>query len=212
MLLANSTDGPSALSAATLACLDTVQKLKNKDVSQHAGRVGQSSVVIAKAIGLEDSFAAAIGAAANHHDIGKVVIPDAIMLKPGPLTPDEWVLMKSHCRVGHDILKGSGDAVLALAASIALLHHEACDGTGYPHGLTCDQIPIEARIVGLCDVYDALREDRPYRKGFGHEVACDIILKGDARTKPSRFDPDILSAFSRVHHQLDKVFTAPLAI
>lgn len=134
--------------------------------------------------------------ACSFHDLGKIVLPDAILFKPTALMPDEWSIMCSHSQLGHDILKHGAGTITKLAASIALTHHECFDGSGYPHGLQGNEIPLEGRIAKVCDVYDALREHRVYRPGLTHEHAMDIILKGDGHTSPTQFDPQVLQAFA----------------
>jgi putative two-component system response regulator len=136
-----------------------------------------------------------IGLAAGVHDIGKLAVPDSILLKPSPPTEEEWAVLRSHTTIGGLILSGHGEPLLDLAASVARSHHEAFDGRGYPDGLRGEAIPREARIVAVCDVYDALRQTRPYKRGLGHAVAMDLLREGDARLSPSIFDPMILSAF-----------------
>jgi putative two-component system response regulator len=130
------------------------------------------------------------------HDIGKVGIPDAILLKPGKLTPEEFEIMKAHAVVGGDTLKAADqeagkDSFLAMGRDIAYFHHEKWDGSGYPHGIGGDSIPLPARIAALADVYDALSSKRPYKEPFSHEKSREIILAGNG----SHFDPDVVQAF-----------------
>ena len=149
----------------------------------HQNAVGDVAEVIARHMGVS------IGTAAAYHDVGKLKVPEEILCKPGRLTQDEFAVMRGHPALGHDMLIKHVGRLAKLAASIALNHHESMDGTGYPNGLTGDSIPIEARIVGIADVYDALREDRPYRDGMTHEKAMAIILEGDERTSRDKFCP-----------------------
>jgi putative two-component system response regulator len=141
--------------------------------------------------------------AAGLHDIGKVNLPDSILQKSGPLDATEWDAMREHPKLGFDILCQSDDSCVRTAALVALCHHERWDGSGYPCGLAGEEIPPEARIVGLCDVYHALRETRPYKSSLNHEQALAIILNGDGsgRTRPSHFDPITYAAF-RTHSDL----------
>lgn len=197
----------------TMKCLEQVVELRNRSLAAHSTRVGTMASMLALAIGLPARNAAELSQIAGLHDVGKLVVPDAVLDKPGPLTPEEWTLVKQHPVVGHDILAAGGHPLLDRAARIALHHHEAFDGSGYPHRLVGAAIPLEARITALCDIYDALREDRTYRRGFGHDDAVRIICKGDGRTTPEKFDPDVLTAFSKVHGDFDIIFqtTADIA-
>lgn len=161
------------------------------DTGAHIERVGAYSEAIALALGLDDCGAALLRRAAPLHDIGKIAVPDRILLKPGSLTPEERAVMQRHTDVGHELLAGSGNDLLELAATIAWTHHERADGTGYPRGLHRVEIPLEGRIVAVADVFDALTSDRPYRPALAADVAC-AYLTVEAR---SAFDPVVLEAF-----------------
>jgi len=134
------------------------------------------------------------------HDVGKISISDVILNKAGALTPEEFDTIKAHTLEGASLLRkteafltdSSEAGGLSVAIEIAECHHERYDGTGYPHGMKGEDIPIAARIVSVADVYDALKSTRPYKKAFTHEEAMDIILTGDAKTKPCHFDPKVL--------------------
>ena len=125
------------------------------------------------------------------HDIGKVGIADHILLKPGRLTPEEFEVMKQHAAFGYEILKGSESRVLQAGAEIARDHHEKYDGTGYPHGLAGDAIPIFSRIVAVADVFDALTSERPYKKAWSLERASEHIKASSG----THFDPQCVDAF-----------------
>ncbi|MCL2363088.1 MAG: response regulator [Defluviitaleaceae bacterium] len=147
------------------------------------------------------------------HDVGKVGIPDNVLKKPGSLTREEFDLVKTHTQSGGELLRQMMEFLsddnrtpITVAINIAEGHHERFDGTGYPHGLSGYDIPLAARIVAIPDVYDALRSTRPYKRGFTHEEALDIILKGDGRTDPKHFDPMVLEAFQAVHSQMAHLF------
>jgi len=143
------------------------------------------------------------------HDIGKVNIPDAILLKAGKLTDEEFDVMKSHTSLGAGVLKETEkfmqgyENTLHYACEIAGYHHEKYDGTGYPNRLKGDQIPISACICSLADIYDALTSERPYKKAFTHEQAMEIITVGDGRVMPSNFNPVVLEAFKQTEKEID---------
>ncbi|MGD9344137.1 MAG: HD domain-containing phosphohydrolase, partial [Desulfuromonadales bacterium] len=151
-------------------------------------------------------FAESIFYASPMHDIGKVAIPDAIQQKPGPLNASEWEVMKTHTSVGAEILKGSNSPYLQMAVDIAEYHHERWDGKGYPKGLQGEEIPLTARIMNICDQYDALRSERPYKPAFNHEKSCAIILQGSDRTSPEHFDPEVLEAFRKCRKKFAEIY------
>lgn len=148
------------------------------------------------------------------HDVGKVGISDRILKKTGVLTHEEFNIMKTHTVEGASLLRkteyflidNKSENNLDVAIEIAEYHHEKYDGTGYPHGLKGDQIPISARIVTIADIYDALRSARPYKRSFTHEESVSIILQGDRVTCVSHFDPRVIEAFKEVHEEFDGVY------
>ena len=186
--------------------LTAAAELRDEDTGQHILRAGKYARHLASHLHMDDSFIDDISVASAMHDIGKIGIPDSILLKPGSLTPDEFAIIKQHTTIGERILKGSHHSMLKMGAIIAATHHEHWDGTGYPLGLTGEQTPLAGRIVMLVDQYDALRNTRVYKKGFSHEKTCEIILNGDGRTLPQHFDPRILSAFDELKDDFADIF------
>jgi len=138
----------------------------------------------ARKLGLDEAFVDKIFFASPMHDIGKIGIPDHILLKPGGFMPDEWEIMKGHSAIGAKILGNSKSPYLIMGAMIALNHHERWDGGGYPYGRRGNDIPLAARIMNICDIYDALRSKRPYKPAFDHQKTVDIITH--AMGAPSR--------------------------
>jgi HD-GYP domain-containing protein (c-di-GMP phosphodiesterase class II)/methylmalonyl-CoA mutase cobalamin-binding subunit len=189
-----------ALSELEIAQAETVRRLsmavefRDEDTGAHIERIGRFSTLLAERIGMDEEFCERLKHAAPLHDVGKVAIPDAILLKPGPLTPQERAIVETHAEEGHRLVRGSSSSILDLAATIALSHQEKWDGTGYPRGLKGEQIPIEGRIVAVADVFDALTSDRVYRKAFSVEEAIQMMREQRGR----HFDPVLLDAFLEV--------------
>ncbi len=196
-----------------LECITGLAKARHDGLAGHVTRVGKMTTALGTAYGFEPEYARTIGAAAALHDVGKIAVPDSILCKPGPLDASEWAVVKQHSKVGHDLLRAARHPLLDTAAALSLFHHECFDGSGYPNKLVGEAIPPEARVVAICDIYDALREVRSYRPALDHAQACDIILKGDGRTMPAKFDPAALAAFDRVKDDLDRIVQVmPIAV
>jgi len=190
----------------TVIRLTRACELRDNETGAHINRIGEYTFLIARCLDLPADQQKLLSAAAPLHDIGKIGVPDAVLLKTGGYTPDEFNMMKQHTLIGANILTGSTSPLLETAREIALTHHERFDGSGYPQGLTGEDIPLSGRIVMLADVYDALRSERPYKPGFDHDKTCNIILHGDGRTDPHHFDPEILGIFRNEHRWFDEIF------
>jgi len=165
---------------------------RDDQTGEHTRRVGQLSERIARALGKNDSYSEAIAAAALLHDVGKIGIPDRILLKPGPLDPDEWEIMKTHPTIGASILSDCDEPVMQMACEIALTHHERWDGRGYPTGLRGLEIPLAGRIVSVADSYDAMTSERPYKAAKSHEWAMAELEAMAGK----QFDPALVQAFA----------------
>jgi len=175
----------------------------DENTGQHIYRVKLLSRYLAEKVRLDEERIEEIHMFASLHDIGKIFVPKEILQKPGKLTQEEWAIMKNHTVYAKRILDVAG---FEKALNIALYHHENYDGTGYPFGLIGEEIPIEAQIVKLVDVYDALRSERPYKKGLTHDEALKVILEGDGRTMPSHFSPKLLEIFKNYEEEIKKLW------
>lgn len=171
--------------------LSKAAEYRDPETGGHIKRMSWYSKHIALQLGFSLVEQALILEAAPMHDIGKVGIPDAILLKPGRLEVAEFELMKEHAKIGYEILSGSASQLMQMGAEIALTHHEKYDGSGYPHGLKGDDISIYGRIIAVADVFDALTSSRPYKKAWPIENAIEFLKENSGK----HFDPDCLDAF-----------------
>lgn len=208
----------------TLWRLGKAAEYRDEETGNHVIRVGSYSRVIAEAMGLDDEFCDTLFLAAPLHDIGKIGIPDSVLLKPGKLTAEEWEMMRRHCEIGvailsneckfmdavsryaSDVLEDSKGAkidnpVIELATIIAETHHEKWNGSGYPNALVGAEIPLPGRIVAIADVYDALRSERPYKQPFSVEKSLDIL----SEEAGAHFDPDVVEAFFAAFDQIREI-------
>ena len=196
-----------------IGILSQAAEYRDFETGDHFLRVSEFSACIARGMGWNESDINTIQLASPVHDIGKIGIPDSILLKKGKLTSEEWIIMKKHCRYGERILtsnrfvnffthtdeelrpdhvqKEAGQKLIEIAANIALCHHEHWDGSGYPQGLKGEQIPVEARITAIADVYDALRSNRPYKDPWPEEKCLNLLREESGK----HFDPEIVRIF-----------------
>lgn len=199
-------DSTKAAYLETIYRLTLATEFKDQATGSHIKRISLYTRKIAETLSMNTEFIENIFHASPMHDIGKVGIPDSILLKPGALNAEEWEIMKTHTTIGAKILEGSESTFLKMGQEIARNHHETWDGSGYPNGLSKTQIPISARITIIADQYDALRSTRPYKKPFTHDEALKIITEGDGRTSPDHFDPDIIKAFIQINRDFGEIF------
>ncbi len=185
----------------TLSRLARAIEYRDAGTSAFLERMAHIAGLIAEDMGLFEDEVRVIELAAPLHDIGKIAIPDSLLLKPGPLTAEEMEVMRQHPRIGHELLNGSQNRFIQAGATIALRHHERFDGSGYPDGLIGEEIPLEARIVTAADVFDALISPRPYKKAWSIDEALAYIVDESGKL----FDPRCVSALLRNRERLDDI-------
>jgi putative two-component system response regulator len=179
---------------------------RDDETGAHVQRISYYCRELAERMGMDDDYCELIFYASPMHDVGKIGIPDHILLKSGSFTPEEWALMQTHTTIGANILSKGDSPYLRMGVEIARSHHEHWDGSGYPDKLVREQIPLAARVMQIADVYDALRSKRPYKPAFDHQKAMDIITKGDEWTRPGHFDPAVLGAFVKAADTFAEIF------
>jgi putative two-component system response regulator len=175
----------------TIQRLSIAAEFRDDETAQHIQRMSRYCALLARKAGEDSERCDLIRVASLMHDVGKIGIPDQILLKPGPLTPEERTIMQQHSEIGYRILAGSQSELLRRAAEIAWTHHERIDGSGYPSGITGSEIPLEGRIAAIADVFDALTSDRVYKKAFPLGRAIEIMREA----RNAHFDPKLLDLF-----------------
>ena len=185
----------------TVYRLTLAAEYRDRETGGHIKRISLYSRLLASHLGLSEQAVEAIFFGSPMHDVGKIGIPDSILLKEGSHTPEEFELMKTHTTIGGNILRDPDSGILLTAREIALTHHERWDGNGYPMGLRGEEIPISGRVVHLVDIYDALRSKRPYKEAFDHETACGII-----ESQKERFDPAVFKGFHALAGEFRNLF------
>lgn len=189
------------------AHMDTIHRLtlageyKDRDTADHVERIGRFSQVVARWMRLPAQIVEIIRHAAPMHDVGKLGVPDRILLKPGKLDEEEWAVMRAHTTIGAQILADSSSDVIQMGERIALAHHERWDGKGYPFGVAARDIPLEARICTVVDVFDALTVDRPYRKALPNDEAVAMMVKDSG----THFDSDVMATFLDARDEIETV-------
>ncbi len=189
----------------TLCRLAQAAEFRHEGIGHHLNRVGRYSEVLARRLGLDTARCEALSFASRLHDVGKIGIPDRILLKPGPLDGDERAAIELHTTIGHSLLTDAQDDLLELAAMISLTHHERIDGRGYPRGLVGDAIPLEGRIVSIVDAFDALTSDRPYRAAVDVNDAVEEILAH----RGTQFDSRLVDLFESCVDEIHAIRNDP---
>ncbi|RKX71610.1 diguanylate cyclase [candidate division WOR-3 bacterium] len=186
----------------TIFRLSTVAEFRDIETGHHIKRISLYSAVLAQKLGLDENRVETIRLASAMHDVGKIGIPDSILLKPGRLTPEERRIMETHTLIGARILGGSDSELLKVSEKVALTHHERYDGLGYPNRLKGEEIPLEGRIVALSDVFDALSNRRVYKPAFSMDKVVEIVNQ----ERGKHFDPKVVDAFHRGFDEIMQIF------
>ncbi|MBT3367333.1 MAG: response regulator [Nitrospina sp.] len=181
--------------------LGRAAEYRDNETGMHVIRMSRLSAKLAKEIGLSDDECQLMLQASPMHDVGKIGVPDQILLKPGKLNEEEWAIMKKHPEIGAEILSGSHSSVMQLAETISLTHQERWDGSGYPNNLKGEEIPLSGRIVAICDVFDALTSKRYYKEAFSVEKAMEIIEQGSGKD----FEPYLVDTFKKVLPEMIRI-------
>jgi putative two-component system response regulator len=175
----------------TIQRLSIAAEFRDNETARHIQRMSEYCALLARLVGEDEDSCRQVRVASQMHDVGKIGIPDSILLKPRELTTEEWMTMQTHCEIGYRILSGSKSELLMRAATIAYTHHERVDGNGYPRGLVEEQIPLEGRIASIADVFDALTSNRVYKRAFAFDTALETMQGG----RGTQFDADLLDLF-----------------
>ncbi len=190
----------------TISILGKAADYRDDETGAHVRRISYYTDALCREMGKDEAYCKTMFYASTLHDIGKIGVPDNILFKEGSLNDMEWEVMRKHPQMGGKMLSISNSPFIRMGREIAQNHHERWDGSGYPKGLEMHDIPLSARIMCICDVYDALRSKRPYKKAFDHQTAMNIILEGDERTSPKHFDPMVRAAFERCTDEFELIF------
>lgn len=199
--LRNAYEKVKAVTYETINKLSRAAEYLDDSTSSHLQRISRYAEVVARELELGPDIVESILYASPMHDVGKIGIPDRILMKPGKLTASEWEIMKTHSEIGAKILEGSDQPLIQTAEKIALTHHEKWDGSGYPHGLKGEEIPVAGRITAIADVFDALTSKRPYKEAFSLQKSLSIIKE----SRGTHFDPAIVDAFLAVEQEIVKI-------
>lgn len=182
-------------------CLGRAGEYRDNETGMHVVRMSYFSARLGREMGMSEEDADLLFHASPMHDIGKIGIPDNVLLKPGKLDAEEWEIMKTHVTIGVEILSRDDSPLMAMARLVALHHHEKFDGSGYPNGLKGDQISLEGRIIAVCDVFDALTSERPYKKAWSMEESLNFLEEG----KGKHFDPLVVDTFKKIFPEMIEI-------